>query len=188
VEKLPICRFAAIQSSLPKNIDELDLSKDQKYLYDICKAVECDAVSQDLKPGPVVHSSWLTTACRILRLYVGTTRPTKNLNILVKFILKVYALMWFEIKNEPSCTNGAPLLWKMTHLTNYLPTKLNVVVQEVIQRNAFYAHPENILVSMLTDEERFIRQLAVKKIIAARKINEAENSMSLDSILILIAM
>jgi hypothetical protein len=53
----------------------------------------------------------------------------------------------------------------MTHLSNYLPTKLKYVGQEGIQRNAFYVHPENILVSMLTDEERSIRQLAVKTII-----------------------
>jgi hypothetical protein len=72
---------------------------------------------------------------------MGTTRPTKNLKILVKFILNVYAPMWFDIKNEPSCTNGARLLLKMTHLTNYLPTKLKVVVQEVIQRNAFFLCP-----------------------------------------------
>jgi hypothetical protein len=32
----------------------------------------------NLKPGPVVHSRWLTTACRLLRLYVETTRSTKN--------------------------------------------------------------------------------------------------------------
>jgi hypothetical protein len=96
-------RFAAIQSSLLENIGELDLSKDQKYLYDICDAVDFGFVSQDLanlKPRPVVHTRRLTTACRILRLYVGTTRPTKNLKILVKFILNVYAPMSFEIKTR----------------------------------------------------------------------------------------
>jgi hypothetical protein len=90
--------------------------------------------------------------------------------------------MWFDIKNEPSCTNGARLLWKMTHLTNYLPTKLKVVVQEVIQRNAFYAHPENILVSMLMDEERSIWHLALKRIIAAKKINEESRKFTVPRI------
>jgi hypothetical protein len=90
--------------------------------------------------------------------------------------------MWFEIKNEPFCTNGARLLWKMTHLSNYLPTKLKYVVQEVIQRNAFYVHPENILVSMLTDEERSIRQLAVKRIIAIRRINEESRKFTVPRI------
>ena len=48
-------------------------STDQAYLYEITSAVITGEVSQHLailKPGPVNHSRWLTTASRLLRLYI----------------------------------------------------------------------------------------------------------------------
>jgi hypothetical protein len=54
-----------------------DLSTDQQYLYDMCKAVSTGKISQELEnrsPGKLSHARWLTTANKILRLY--TTTPT----------------------------------------------------------------------------------------------------------------
>lgn len=39
----------------------------------------------------------------------------------------------------------------------------------VIQRNAFFAHEENLLLTMLVDDRASIRQLALRRILAARK-------------------
>ena len=38
----------------------------------------------------------------------------------------------------------------------------------VIERNGFFAHSENLLLAMLTDERRQMRDLALKRIMSAR--------------------
>ena len=39
----------------------------------------------------MAHSRWLTTANRILRLYVSTDKPSQALKIIIEYIMKVYA-------------------------------------------------------------------------------------------------
>ena len=57
----------------------------------------------------------------------------------------------------------------MIHLSRYLPLDLLSVVDAVIQRNSFFAHQENVLLAMLTDERDVIRKLALQRILAARR-------------------
>ena len=47
--------------------------------------------------------------------------------------------------------------------SRFLPTEFHDVVKRCIQRNWFYLHPENILLSMLTDERVEIREMAFNK-------------------------
>lgn len=68
------------------------LSTDQKYLFEICHAVASGVCSEELanrQPGNMSHSCWLTTVNRILRLYVGTNKPSQKLRVLVDYIMKV---------------------------------------------------------------------------------------------------
>ncbi|GBL62145.1 hypothetical protein AVEN_225590-1 [Araneus ventricosus] len=51
----------------------------------------------------------------------------------------------------------------------YLSDYLKKVVDPVISRNAFMAHPGNLLLNMLVEERRRIRELAVRRIIKARE-------------------
>ncbi|GBO34573.1 hypothetical protein AVEN_78988-1 [Araneus ventricosus] len=46
---------------------------------------------------------------------------------------------------------------------------LKKVVDPVISRNAFMAHPENLLLSMLADERWHIRELALRRIMKTRE-------------------
>jgi hypothetical protein len=97
-EKLPVVVFAPISSDLP-NLADLDLSTDQKYMYDMCEAVTNGVCSNELSkrdPGAMSHARWLTTANRLLRLYVSTENPSENLISLATYIVKVY------------CPNGLP--------------------------------------------------------------------------------
>ena len=107
-ELLDVVDFKAVQA--PEiNIDENDLSCDQKYLFNIFKAVSSRSVSTHLasqKPGPLNHSRWLTAACRILRLYVAISQPSSVLLDLVRYIMHVYVPVWFSIKKHNKCTNG----------------------------------------------------------------------------------
>lgn len=101
-ENLPVVRFSPVTTGaeLPVYIAAV-LSTDQKYLLQICQAVasgHCPPELANAKPGKIYNSRWLTKASRILRLYIGTSRPNAKLRNLVEFLMKVYAPVWFAIR------------------------------------------------------------------------------------------
>ena len=49
-----------------------------------------------------------------------------------------------------------------------LPNEVKVVIDPVIKRNGYVAHPENLLLAMVADERLHIRQLGLRRIIKAR--------------------
>ena len=109
-------------SDIPKISD--DLSTDQKYLLEIWTAVVTGTCSEDLarrNPGILSHARWLTTANRILRLYVTTENPTSQLQVLATYVSKVYAPMWFVIKVNSSCKDATRHLWKLIQHSRSLP-------------------------------------------------------------------
>lgn len=168
---LKIETFEPIPTELP-DLDIDLLSTDQKYLYQICSAISSGTVSPNLAnkdPGKLAHSRWLTCANRILRLYIGTAKPTNNLKELATFIMKVYAPNWFEIKSKSSCKFGPIHIFNMVKRSLYLRDDLKSVVLNTIQRNAFFMHPENLLLAMLQDENQQIRELALRRVLKARK-------------------
>lgn len=169
--ELPVCKFQPIESDLPIIVCN-DLSTDQKYLYEMVLAVSVGNCSTNLSlrdPGKMVHSRWLTTANRILRVYVSVPEPSANLKTLCEFVVKVYAPCWFHIKTESSCVFGSKHVLMMVKLSRYLPIDLRNVVNASIQRNAYFAHHENILLAMLVDESQTIRELSIHRILDYRK-------------------
>lgn len=65
---LPIVKYRSIRTELPEITS--DLSSDQKYLFDICKAISegpCNPSIANRNPGHISQSRWVTTANRILR-------------------------------------------------------------------------------------------------------------------------
>ena len=120
-----------------------------------------------------MHSRWLTTVNRIICLYVSSESSSKELVLLTDYVLKVYAPVWFNIKLEPQCYKEAKYLWLMVHLSCFLPNDIRAVVHKCIQRNAFFANPENILLTMLVDERQEIKELAARRIKVARKTQQA---------------
>ena len=80
---------------LPEEVIQ-DLSTDQHYGYKIVCAIRDGVLPSNLallEIGPVNHSCWLTTANRLLRLWVSKHglkgKILKNLQLLVKFIIGV---------------------------------------------------------------------------------------------------
>ncbi|CAH0547286.1 unnamed protein product [Brassicogethes aeneus] len=174
----PVVKYMAIEGNALPAVDLADLSNDQNYLYKIVLAVtsgECSQHLSNLQPGPISHSRWLTTASRILRLYISSKKPTENLITLATYIVKVYAPVWFAIKTKPRCWDGARHLWKIIYLSRYLPQILRNVIDPVIQRNAYFSHPENLLLAMLTDDKPTIRTLALRRILKTR--NQRQNNI-----------
>ena len=42
------------------------------------------------------------------------------------------------------------------------------IIDPVIQRNAYFSHPENILLTMITDDRKHVRELGFRRILRAR--------------------
>ena len=134
-------RFQAIKISLePSHItDANDLSTDQKYFFDITKAISegfCTNSLLSRRPGKLYKSRWLTTANKFSRLYVSTKNPSSELLIIMNFIMKVYASIWLNIKYYNACTDGTRSLHLYIKLTRDLEEKAKDIVDKVIMQNA----------------------------------------------------
>lgn len=163
---LPSC-----QSKITSLDNTNDLSTDQKYLWEMCVAVSSRNCPIDLSlknPGKLAHSRWLTLANRMLRLYVGTESPIENLKTLVQYILKVYAPVWFSIKLKPSCVDGSKHLFLLISNSPYLSQDLKNLINPVFQRNGYFAAPENLLLSMLCDKRKSVRELGLRRVLKGR--------------------
>ena len=117
--------------SMPANINNWEIRADQRYLYQAVVAInggQCDESFAREKPGPVSTARWLTTASRILRLYMSQQHPDQKLVDCVIFIVKVYAPFWFLIKSQPLAMNGSK------HMFMYLTwiRQLSVDIQAMI--------------------------------------------------------
>lgn len=175
-----IIEFSPIIFPNAPHIDAIShtLNTDQHYLYEISKAISKGSVSDELakrSPGVMSHARWVTTANRILRLYVAQPNPSVNLKIVVKYIMTVYSPMVFEIKHKSSIVYGPIHLAKVLTSSKFLqPTHLRVI-RASIQRNGFYAHPEHILLAMTNDDDENVRKMSWVKILRARQ-NESVDS------------
>jgi hypothetical protein len=164
--------FKKIESpDLPKLEQDIveTLSEDQKYLYKILLAVITGICCQNLahnSPGQV--SRWLTLANIILRLYISTENPSKELIFFANFITKIYGPMWFRIKLQGKIYHGAKNFFKMVELSWDMPEPEKKIMQTVLQHNAYFAHAENIIIAMLEDDQEHIRELGYRRILKAR--------------------
>lgn len=159
---------------MPSEMDDEALKKlstDVHYLYQIAQAVSnggCSIYLANIKPGPVGHSRWITRASRLLRVYIASENPSENLKVLARYIMKVYVPMYFNIKYRNSAVYGSALLGKFIKWTQYLPDNLRNIINPVIQNNCYFAHSENVLLTMLFDDRKNIRKLALQKILDFR--------------------
>lgn len=72
----------------------------------------------------------------------------------------------------------------MVGRSRYLPEKFRNIVYNVIQRNAFAAHPEMILLSMINDDDIFVRKKGLDLIIKSRngEVNQQiENTSNINT-------
>lgn len=167
---LPIVEFSIIDGC--KFEVTSNLSSDQQYFLDILIAVTTGNIKQGLEnrsPGKLVQSRWLTFANRALRLYIGTTQPTSKLRILVEFIVRSYALVWFSIKFKPMIWDAARHFFLMIKTSRFLPSVYREIIDKVLSRNAYAAHNESIIIAMLKDDVVENQKLALNYIITARK-------------------
>lgn len=75
-----------------------------------------------------------------------------------------YVPMWFQLRSCSSCADGPPNLLRSVQLLQALPRRLRKVIEPVIQRNAYWAHPEALLLAMAADRNPEVRTQAVRTI------------------------
>ena len=128
-----------------------------------------DANLEFLKVGGLNHSRWLTLGCRFLQFFVAQEKPTSNLSTLAEFLIQVYFPGWFQIKFNHKITDGPKNYLNILTQVMEFPNKIiqNIAVA-VLQRNAYVAHHENILLAMLADNDHNVRLLKVNKILSIK--------------------
>ncbi|GBN89257.1 hypothetical protein AVEN_152075-1 [Araneus ventricosus] len=142
------------------------------YLLEISQALRLGNCSDELarrSPGTLSHSLWLTTANRVPRLYVSSPASSLKLKQIAEFVMKVYTPNWFNIKSKHSLKYLAKHVWNTIFRSRYLSEDLKDVIDGVICRNSFFAHPENIFQCMLKYERVYIREFAARRIIKSRE-------------------
>lgn len=172
-EKIAVIQFRRILlENMPENIGEWKLTNDQKYLIDISNAISTGVCTPRLavrRPGKVHNARWMTTASRILRVYVSTKHPSDELVLMTKFIMKVYVPMWIGVKEKSTFNNGSRHLFNLIHLTRLHTPTLTSCIQQTIYDNYYYAHSEMLLLTMITDEDFNIRKRALDMIYRIRR-------------------
>ena len=174
---LPIVNFKPIEGKVIDVSNDVmtNLSTDQIYLLKACLTVQQGYTAsehinflQTAMPGNLSHSRWLTKANRILRLYMSKQDCSQQLHRITRFILNVYAPSWFNIKHHSSCLDGARNFFYLMKRCYELGPEDWEIVEPVLQNNSYFAHPENIILAGVTDEDESIRKFACEKLIDAR--------------------
>ena len=179
-KSLPIVNFKAVPGCTENLSEEIkrDLSEDQCYMLRACLVVQegkDHAAEQDLNfltsasPGSLHHARRLTCANRVLRLYCSTEKPSEEMLKIVSFIVQVYAPSWFNIRRNPHSSDGARNFFYMVQKSRSISDSVLLeATKKVLKRNCYFAHPENILVTALADDDYTRRKDAAGKVISAR--------------------
>ena len=171
---LPVVAFKPVPGKMPvlSEAQLKDTSRDQYLAYRLGHAVQSGLVPDGIVGatiGPPCHARWLTSGVRALRLTLSVKKRSKAFERFIFFLLNLYFPSWFRIKNSPHCQSGAKHFYYMLELSRDLCQASQAIVQKVLQDNAYFAHPENIIIGCLADEREEIRRKAVLYIMAARR-------------------
>ena len=124
--------------------------------------------------GPMCTARWLTTGIRVMCKYTRTKRPTKGLIRLTRVVLNLYLPGWFKFKCSPHIQEGARNYFFLVELSRDLLGEDMLIAQRVLQDNSFWAHSENMVISMFTDKREEVRRKGVLRIMKARRVFDPE--------------
>ena len=82
--------------------------------------------------------------------------------------MKVYIPSWFQIKVNWRIKDGPANLFDMATRARKLEVNDRDLVFQRIQCNAYFLHPENVLLSMIADVNLIIQKLGWKRLKKAR--------------------
>ena len=170
----PVVSFLPLAGKVKELPDDVvkDLSRDQYLGYRYAQAIQSGIMPDDLVGqviGPLVSSRWNTAANRVMCKYTRTRKPSKGLIRLTQVVLNLYYPGWFQFKCCHHIQEGARNYYFLVELTKDLKEQDKLVAQKVLQDNAHWPHPENIVISMLSDKREEVRRRAVLYIMRARR-------------------
>lgn len=181
----PLC-IDGIPMLTPEVIEKL--STDAKYLHQLCNLVNFGVDSQNSdflfnKIGPLCHSRWLTLASRVLRIYVSMETDHNlygNIKLLAKYVVGVYWKTHIQAKYKNTIMDGPNILFQEIQVQKKLFSgNVNLkILQASVQHNCYFAHPENVLLAMLGDDDKTVRAKAVKMILKIRRTAESTDHTS----------
>ena len=113
---------------------------------------------------------WHTAQSRLLRVYFSNPSPEPNLGLLARYIVCVYVPMVLKVKQKSDFAHSSRhLAEEMQRQRRILDGTALKVAQDSTARSALMAHPESIVMGMLSDEDRQTRSEAIGVIRAARQ-------------------
>ena len=120
----------------------------------------------------VLFPRWLTTAARILRLFISkhelSNQSRKILRLLAQYICSAYGTVWYRIKQDPHWNNGPLHLLSHIKAIKQLPKEIQDIAFKVVEIGFYYGHSESILQTMLSSPDQEDRIFARKQIEAIR--------------------
>lgn len=179
-----VVNFNAISSrNLPSEIDQSGFRGDQKHMLELSKAVDTGICTIKIarKHLALFNACRWTSACiRILRVYISTKDPSTVLITLVTYVQQVYIPTWFSIRIKPQWENGPRHLFNLVDWTRKAQNNLLMlpVIHKIVKNNSTFAHCENILIGMITDECEKVRREGYRRILKIRQDKSREERIN----------
>ena len=125
---------------------------------------------------------WLTCAERLGFMWTRdhglSGAPLEILRILVKFCLTMYFKLFFDIKTRPLIVEAPYHILTSLRILKTQPKVVQDTITFYIRKNAWYAHPECLLLSLVSSSASEDRQFAVSQILKLRAGKEyGDNSV-----------
>ena len=91
---------------------------------------------------------------------------------MVNFCLTLYFPTWFEIKLYHQIIHESKNFFSFVKRISSLSNEgVRHLALNIIQRNGYFAHPESILITMLGDDDKVVRDKGISLVLALRKNN-----------------
>ena len=128
-----------------------------------------------LKVGPLSHARFLTTGMRILMLYMSEhglgDHDAEVLKLLATWVTQVYFPLHFAIKARFRINYGPDHLLRLFCLWRQQDPLVRTATEAYLRKEAWWAHPEPLLLNLLTSTDEQDRKFAVDVIQQLRGTN-----------------
>ncbi|KAI2796669.1 hypothetical protein BLOT_015680 [Blomia tropicalis] len=132
---------------------------------------------KNYKIGKIGQARWLTTATRILRVYISELNPSEDLIQLTEFVVKIYGPIYFKIRLNPYMSNCSQIFCEIVQRLNekegnvfVFSKELREKVFDTLENNSWSVHPRNLLLCMLLDANNEIKEKSIDIIKKSRSL------------------
>lgn len=123
-----------------------------------------------MKIGPVVTSRFTTTQARALRRWISADEPSFELNRVVKFLVYVWGHVFLLAKKKNSLVLAPRiLLLEVMLIRKFCSYPEKTLLLNSLSHNGQMAHPENIMLALLSSPNCCERKKAVEIIMKIRE-------------------